>query len=92
MMFRYNKKLPIPYDRQGYIYFYAKNFKRMPQEERAALEQVCRKAGHEDYKALLAYVTGSADAVAVCREHYLDERRLFRILRAFYLEMDRLLG
>ena len=91
-MFRFHKSVPVPYDRQGYIYFSAKRYKFLPEREKEKIRAVCQEAGGEYGKALLEYMTTDAEPAAVCRRHYISRSTLDRMVRRYYITMDQVDG
>ena len=57
-MFRFKKGVSeVPYNRQGYIYFKSLLYKELPEEEKERIDQLCRQAGGEYWRALRVFVT-----------------------------------
>ena len=83
-MFRFKKGIPVSYADQGYIYFYSKRYRRLPQKERRKIETLCAEAGGEYREALLEFVTTDSGAVAVCAKHYISQSTLERAVRKYY--------
>ena len=84
-MFRYKKGIPLSYSRQGYIYFTSRSYKRLTEEQKAAIRDLCRKAGGQHERALFEFVTTDATATAVCQRHYIGESTLRRAVSRYYM-------
>lgn len=84
-MFRYKKGIPLSYSRQGYIYFTSRNYKRLTEEQKAAIRELCRKAGGQHERALFEFVATDATATAVCQRHYIGESTLRRMVQRYYM-------
>lgn len=90
-MFRFKKSIPVNYEDQGYIYFYSKRYRRLPQKEKRRIEGLCMDAGGEHYQALLDFVTTDMGAAAVCMRHYISQSTLERAVRRYYLAFEKML-
>lgn len=85
-MFRVKKSIgEVSYDDQGYIYFYSKRYRRLPEREKRKIEGLCMEAGGEHYQALLEFVTTDLGITGVCRKHYVSESTLQRAVRRYYM-------
>lgn len=85
-LFKYRAKLGIPYERQGYIYFLSRNYKKLPKAKQAELERYCQRIGREYAGALWEYMTTKAAAVRICDKYYLSISTLNRIVKRYYRE------
>ena len=83
-MFRFKKSVPVDYDLQGYIYFTSRLYKQLPPEQQHWILNFCTEAGGEYYQALFEFVTSDVGATAVCRNHFLSQSTLERIVRKYY--------
>ena len=89
-MFRYKTSVPLPYDRQGYIYFWLLNYPLLPQRQQERIRRVCREVGGEDYAAALQeFLTTDRGGTAVCMAHHLSRSTLWRYVRRAYVRFDR---
>ena len=86
-MFRKYKGMRLTYDKQGYIYFLCKRYKRLCKAERALIRECAEDAGGMYKDALLEFITGSKGAVAICDKYFLSESTLERAVKKFYIEM-----
>lgn len=84
-MFRYKPKLPVSYNRQGYIYFISKMYGSLPQRRQQKIRELCKKHGGEYADALLEYMTTDASLTAVCMRHYLSPSTLDKVVRRYYM-------
>lgn len=84
-MFRYKKSVPVGYEKQGYIYFRSRLYKRLPRKGQDQILRLCMEAGGEYYQALFEFVTTDAGAYTVCAKHYLSESTLERAVRRYYI-------
>lgn len=84
MSFRYRPGLGIPYDRQGLIFFTGRDYENQPMRVRRKIENLCRAAAGENWRALLCYVTTDAGTVAVCQRYHMSENSLHRMVRKYY--------
>lgn len=89
--FRYKRSIPVPYDRQGFIYFLSIRYRELPAQDRKRIRELCRKAGGDYSQALLEFVTTSQGASAVCEKHFLSESTLERIVRKYYIQFAQIL-
>ena len=90
-MFRLKTSLPLSYERQGYIYFTSKNYKKLPEEKRQRIDELCRKAGGEYHKALLEYVTTDSSVTKICLLHHVDDNTLHRAVNRYYMNFPQVL-
>ena len=89
-MFRFKKSISeVSYDDQGFIYFYSRQYRRLPQKEKRRIEGLCMDAGGEYYQALLEFVTTNQGAAMVCTKHYISESTLERAVRRYYLAFEK---
>ena len=72
------------YVQQGEIYFTCRNYRQQPQQVRARIDDLCRKAAGEYWKALREYLTTDADWRYICDKHYISSATLDRIRIRFY--------
>lgn len=83
-MFRYKKRVPVSYERQGYIYFASRLYRELTEEQQRKLLNLCLQCGGEHYQALFEFVTTDAGATAVCMKHFLSRSTLERAVRRYY--------
>ena len=84
LRFRYNPKINISYDRQGYIYFTSKMYKNLPQKRKQEIWSLCKECGGAYAAALLKFVTTDLSQTAVCMSHNLSSSTLRRSVRRYY--------
>ena len=89
MGFRFRKSVPLPYERQGYIYYKSLCFKRLSKREKDRLIKLCSDAGGAYSAALFEYMTSAATADAVCLRHYISRSTLERAVRKYYIKFPR---
>ncbi|OUN20833.1 hypothetical protein [Pseudoflavonifractor sp. An85] len=84
-MFRYKPSIPVPYKRQGYIYFRSLQYPNMSEKDRQRIRALCeRSAGHLS-KAMLEYVTTGNSVKAVCHRHFIaSPTSIYRALKRYY--------
>ncbi len=90
-MFRYKRSVPVSYDRQGYIFFVSRMYKRLPADQQQKILNLCLDAGGEYYKALFDFVTTDEGATAVCMRHNLSRATLHRAVVRYYKDFPGLL-
>lgn len=84
MGFRYRPGLGISYDRQGLIFFTSRSYDSQPARVRRKIENLCRAAAGDNWRALFCYVTTDTGTVAVCQRFHLSENSLHRAVRKYY--------
>lgn len=84
MGFRYRPGLGIPYDRQGLVYFTSRTYDDQPPRVRRKIDNLCRAAAGEHWRALFDYAVNGDNAVAVSRRHHIGENTLYRAVRRYY--------
>lgn len=82
--FRYYKKMGVPYDRQGYIFFTLRHFDRLPQSDRDLIAQTAKAVCNGFDDLVLDYCTSDLDYKAACIKHHTAESVLYRYLARFY--------
>lgn len=88
-MYRFKRGIPVGYTRQGYIYFYSRNYHCLPAEEKAVVRNAARAAGGAYYRAVMDYVTTDTTHVAICSKYHLSRATLDRMVRKYYIQMDK---
>lgn len=84
--FRCKRTIPLPYHRQGYIYFASRSYKRLPEAQQATIRKLCREAGAGYEEALLEFVTTDTPATEICRRHYIGSHTtLYKMVRRYYM-------
>lgn len=83
-MYRYKRGIRCSYDRQGYIYFTSRQYRFLPAEKKEKIRQLCREAGGENSRALLAFVTSGKSATEVCMAHFISKATLYRAVQRYY--------
>lgn len=91
-LFRPKYSIPVDYDRQGYIYFWSKRYKKLKPEEKEIIEKACKEAGEEYWQAVLEFVTTSNGIVKVSMRHHLSESTLYRAIRRYYIIISKTIG
>jgi len=87
-MFRFKRAVNVSYNRQGYIYFLSRSYKRLRQRDRERIRKHCEKvAGKnaENMEALFEFVTTDDTATAICLRHYIGSKTtLDRLVKIYY--------
>ncbi len=84
-MFRYHRSIPVPYERQGYIYFRSLTYWDMSADEKERIRELCALAGGNNEQALLEHVTTGESVKSVCHRHYIaSPTSLYRALKRYY--------
>lgn len=86
--FRYKNRIPLSYDRQGYIFFYCKRYAQLTVEQQQQIINCCAAAGGVYKDAVFRYMTSSSGAEKVCKQFYVGQSTLERCVRKFYLRMN----
>lgn len=84
MGFRYRRGLGIDYETQGYIYFASRCYQRAGPRTKRKIENLCRAAAGENWRALLDYVALGKSATWVSVNHHMDESTIRRATRKYY--------
>lgn len=77
-MFKFRKKLNVSYQKQGYIYFTSQNYKKLNEDTKDTIDELCHIAGGEYEKALKRFVTTDVTATAVSIDCYVSKATLYR--------------
>lgn len=86
MKFRYKRGIPVPYARQGYIYFKSLRFSGLPVGEQERIRRLCDCVGGYNGQALLEHVTTGEAVKSVCQRHYIaSPTTLYRALKRYYV-------
>jgi hypothetical protein len=83
-VFRFKRSVRSGYDRQGYIYFTSKAYRRLPEGKQRKIRELCRESGGEYWRAVLEFVTTDDGADAICLRHSLSRSTLERRVKAYY--------
>lgn len=83
--FRYKEKIPLPYDVQGYIFFYCKRYKHLTSAEQKKIRECCQEVAGQYHTAVLKFVTSNMGAETICRKYYLGQSTLERCVQRFYI-------
>lgn len=85
--FRYKEKIPLPYDVQGYIFFYCKRYKKLTAHEQHMINKICHDVSGQYHTAVLKFVTTNQGAETICRKYYIGLSTLEKYVKAFYIEL-----
>ena len=86
MKFRYKRGIPVPYARQGYIYFKSLRYSGLPVKEQERIRRLCDCVGGNNGQALLEHVTTGEAGKSVCQRHYIaSPTTLYRALKRYYV-------
>ena len=88
-VFRYKKRIPVEYDRQGHIHFTTKRYKQLLPDEQKAIMKICREAAGDYAKAVLEYMSTDTPEVVICDKYHVSRATLERMVRRFYVAFDR---
>lgn len=83
-MFRFKSGVNVDYDKQGYIHFASRRYKKMPPKMKEKILNLCLEAGGEYYQALFAYVTTDATATEISMQYFLSKATLYRVVKTYY--------
>lgn len=85
-MFRYKPSIPVPYDRQGYIYFKSLTYRDMTPSQQARIRGLCERTAGSLSQALLEYVTTGDSVKSVCQRYYIaSPTSIYRALKRYYV-------
>lgn len=87
-MFRKYKGMRLTYDKQGYIYFFCRNFSALSPENKRRVTDACARIAGEEADVLLALLTGRKSARHLSLTRYISEGRLYRWRREFFESFD----
>ena len=88
-MFRYRKSIPLPYNRRGYIYFQSLLYLDLAPRDQERIVKLCKQSAGQYWRALLEYVTTSANAPYIEQKHHISQTTLYRITRGYYLRFPK---
>lgn len=84
-MFRYKPSIPVPYKRQGYIYFRSLQYPNMSEKDRQRIRDLCERTAGSLSLALLEHVTTGDSVKSVCQRHYIaSSTSIYRVLKRYY--------
>ncbi len=83
-VFRRRKGIKLSYDRQGYIYFTSRSYRRLGAERQAAITALCAEVGGEHSSALFEFVTTDRSPTEICSKYYLSRATLYRAVKRYY--------
>ena len=85
MKFRYKRGIPVPYERQGYIYFKSLRYPELPVSEQKRIQYLCERCGGNNEEALFEHVTTGKQVKALCVKYYIaSPTTLYRALKRYY--------
>lgn len=87
--FRYRHGTRISYNRQGFLYFYTKLYRKLREPERRMIDRAAHRAGKAYWNALLEFVTTDKSATEIEMQHYISRATLYRAVKAYYELLDR---
>lgn len=94
MSFRKLRGVPLPYERQGYIYFLCATYAAQPADIQKRIRRLCDDIGGEDYSAALFAVltqAGRRSVERIAADHATSATQLYRLRRQFYLAYSKLI-
>lgn len=84
-MFRYKPSIPVPYERQGYIYFRSLTYPNMTDREKQRIQGLCAVSAGPYEKALLDHVTKGESVKYVCQKHYIGyPNTIYKAIKRYY--------
>ena len=84
-MFKKQRGIQIPYNKQGLIYFTCVNIKDMPEDIQEKIVHLCEEIGKENAEALFEVVTNSSKSIrSLAMEYNISEMGLYRYRKKFY--------
>ena len=86
MSFKRLRGVPLPYERQGQIYFTCRNYTTERKYIRDKIDRLCDSAGGEYAPALKELLLSGRSANAVAMQYHLSPETLMRARRRFYVE------
>lgn len=89
--FRYKRGIPVDYDRQGYIYFTSRRYKRLAPAKRKKIDELCRLTGGDYAPALKQFVTTDTGAEEICRKYFLSQSTLERMVKRYYIAFSEIM-
>ena len=84
--FKYKKGIPLPYNRQGYVYFVSKNYRQLPPQRRRMIDRLIEQIGGSFAEALRAYILGQANYTAIEAKYHCSASQLYRLVKEYYLK------
>lgn len=85
MGYRKLRGVPLPYEKQGQIYFTCLNFSTAPVYIQRKIERLCESAGGEYASALMELVTTEKTVPQLAQKYYCSPETLARCRKEFYL-------
>lgn len=84
-MFRFKKSIPLPYHRQGYVYFMSRKYAELPERQQRKIDRLCYEAGGKYAEALHEFLTTDRGETAICMRHGLSENTLRACVKRYYM-------
>lgn len=82
--FRLSRRLSVPYEKQGYIYFCCLNYEEVTGQQRRRIDSLCKSVGGEHRRALFEYLTSGSGAQKIADKHYISPATLYRLRQKFF--------
>lgn len=89
MGFKRLRGVPLPYEKQGQIYFTCQNYETAPKYTRLKIDKLCESAGGEYSLALKELVTSAKTAQEIAIKHHISVETLTRRRKVFYILWQR---
>jgi len=86
MSFKRLRGVPLPYERQGQIYFTCRNYTTERKYIRDKIDRLCASAGGEYAPALKELLLSGRSVQRVADEFHVSPERLMLVRRRFYTE------
>ncbi len=83
-IYRPRRSIKLSYERQGYIFFVSRSYRRLSAERQAAIRAHCDAVGGEYSRALFEFVTTARTPTEVCLRYYLSQSTLYRAVKRYY--------
>lgn len=92
-MFRQLKSIPVPYKRQGYIFFVCLNYIYLSDEMKKRIFGLCMEITGEYYQALFRFLTTDPDEMPAWRiasDYYVSVNKLYKLRKEFFIRYEKL--
>ena len=83
-MFKNSEFIPLPYDKQGLIYFTCHNYADQPQEVKRKIADLCKQCGGAHSQELFEFMTSNVTRQALCDRYHIDQTVLYRARKKLY--------
>lgn len=84
MGFKKLRGVSLPEEKQGLIRYTCLTVKEQPVHIQRKIQRICDEQGGEHSAALWAVMCTNASMVEIARRHFVSERTLYELRKAFY--------